>query len=135
MNQFMMNQFAAAVNNKNNGMDVPFAGTQQGMINPQTLMYQNQLMYQALQDPATVAYLIQQQQQLQVQLQQQAQAQLLARNQEKPANITDLWAQRSQQLFGASGNQKFGKSGRGSSTTKKNLNKMPKMRPDGRAHV
>jgi hypothetical protein len=130
MNQFMMNQFAAAVNNKNNGMDVPFAGTQQGMINPQTLMYQNQLMYQALQDPATVAYLIQQQQQLQVQLQQQAQAQLLARNQEKPANITDLWAQRSQQLFGASGNQKFGKSGRGSSTTKKNLNKMPKMRPD-----
>ena len=48
MNQFMMNQFAAAVNNKNNGMDaqIGFPGTQQGMINPQTLMYQNQLMYQ-----------------------------------------------------------------------------------------
>ena len=43
-----MNQFAAAVNNKNNGMDaqIGFPGTQQGMINPQTLMYQNQLMYQ-----------------------------------------------------------------------------------------
>merc|ERR1719204_1647828 len=127
MNQFMMNQFAAAAANKNKMNNMNFG--QQGMINPQALMYQNQLMYQALQDPATVAYLIQQQQQLQVQLQQQAQAQLLARNQEKPANITDLWAQRSQQLFGASGNQKFGKSGRGS-TTKKNLNKMPKMRPD-----
>jgi hypothetical protein len=131
MNQFMMNQFAAAVNNKNNGMDAPLgfpAASQQGMINPQTLMYQNQLMYQALQDPATVAYLIQQQQQLQVQLQQQAQAQLLAsRNQDKPANITDLWAQRSQQLFGASGQNKF-KAGR--ATTKKMQNKMPKMRPD-----
>ena len=47
MNQFMMNQFAAAaaVNNKNNGLEgLGFA--QQGMINPQTLMYQNQLMYQ-----------------------------------------------------------------------------------------
>ena len=43
-----MNQFAAAVNNKNNSMDaqIGFPGTQQGMINPQTLMYQNQLMYQ-----------------------------------------------------------------------------------------
>jgi hypothetical protein len=132
MNQFMMNQFAAAVNNKSNGMEgqIGFPATQQGMINPQTLMYQNQLMYQALQDPATVAYLIQQQQQLQVQLQQQAQAQLLARNQEKPANITDLWAQRSQQLFGASGGQKFGKSGRNTSGSKKMTSKMPKMRPD-----
>ena len=48
MNQFMMNQFAAAVNNKNNGMEgqIGFPATQQGMINPQTLMYQNQLMYQ-----------------------------------------------------------------------------------------
>merc|ERR1712003_179458 len=130
-NQFMMNQFAAAVNNKNNGMDaqIGFPGTQQGMINPQTLMYQNQLMYQALQDPATVAYLIQQQQQLQVQLQQQAQAQMMARNQDKPSNITDLWAQRSQQLFGAS--QKYAKTGSNRTTgSKKNQTKAPKARPD-----
>ena len=48
MNQFMMNQFAAAaaVNNKQAGLEgLGFA--QQQMINPQTLMYQNQLMYQA----------------------------------------------------------------------------------------
>ena len=130
----MMNQFAAAaaVNNKNAGLDgINFAG--QGMINPQTLMYQNQLMYQALQDPTTVAYLIQQQQQLQVQLQQQAQAQLIARNQDnKPANITDLWAQRSQQLFGAS--QKYAKNatanGRNGGAAKKSQTKAPKARPD-----
>merc|ERR1719220_2723463 len=132
MNQFMMNQFAAAVNNKNNGMDaqIGFPGTQQGMINPQTLMYQNQLMYQALQDPATVAYLIQQQQQLQVQLQQQAQAQMMAsRTQEnKPSNITDLWAQRSQQMFGAT--QKYGKSSTARSGSKKSQMKAPKARPD-----
>ena len=46
----MMNQFAAAaaVNNKNNsnGLD-GLSFPQQGMLNPQTLMYQNQLMYQA----------------------------------------------------------------------------------------
>merc|ERR1719454_2152781 len=90
---------------------------QQGMLNPQALMFQNQLMYQALQDPATVAYLIQQQQQLQVQLQQQAQAQMMARNQDKPSNITDLWAQRSQQLFGAS--QKYGKTGSNRTTGSK----------------
>merc|ERR1711993_234254 len=92
------------------------------MLNPQTLMYQNQLMYQALQDPATVAYLIQQQQ--------QAQAQLLAsRNteQSKSSNITDLWSQRSQQLFGAG--QKFGKN-QSRSTTSKKSSKSPKMRPD-----
>ena len=143
----MMNQFAAAAANKNEMNNMNFA--QQGMINPQALMYQNQLMYQvksshnwhfssfvnidlkqsiqALQDPATVAYLIQQQQQLQVQLQQQAQAQMMARNQEKPANITDLWAQRSQQLFGA--NQKYGKS-TNSRSSKKNQMKAPKARPD-----
>jgi len=49
MNQFMMNQFAAAaaVNNKNTNLEGLQAFPQQGMINPQTLMYQNQLMYQA----------------------------------------------------------------------------------------
>ena len=44
MNQFMMNQFAAAAANKNEMNNMNFA--QQGMINPQALMYQNQLMYQ-----------------------------------------------------------------------------------------
>jgi hypothetical protein len=130
MNQFMMNQFAAAaaVNNKNTNLEGLQGFPQQGMINPQTLMYQNQLMYQALQDPATVAYLIQQQQQLQVQLQQQAQAQLMAsRNESKTSNITDLWAQRSQQLFGAG--QKFAKNQAGRSSSKKST-KSPKMRPD-----
>ena len=85
---------------------------------------------QALQDPSTVAYLIQQQQQLQVQLQQQAQAQMMAsRSQEnKPANITDLWAQRSQQMFGAT--QKYGKSSTARSGSKKNQMKAPKTRPD-----
>jgi len=123
----MMNQFAAAAANKNGMEGMNFA--QQGMLNPQALMYQNQLMYQALQDPATVAYLIQQQQQLQVQLQQQAQAQMMARNQDKPSNITDLWAQRSQQLFGAS--QKYGKTGSNRTTgSKKNQTKAPKARPD-----
>lgn len=128
MNQFMMNQFAAAAANKNEMNNMNFG--QQGMINPQALMYQNQLMYQALQDPATVAYLIQQQQQLQVQLQQQAQAQMMqaSRNQEKPSNITDLWAQRSQQLFGAS--QKYGKSTNARSGSKKSQMKAPKARPD-----
>jgi len=123
----MMNQFAAAAANKNGMEGMNFA--QQGMLNPQALMYQNQLMYQALQDPATVAYLIQQQQQLQVQLQQQAQAQMMARNQDKPSNITDLWAQRSQQLFGAS--QKYAKTGSNRTTgSKKNQTKAPKARPD-----
>jgi len=124
----MMNQFAAAAANKNEMNNMNFG--QQGMINPQALMYQNQLMYQALQDPATVAYLIQQQQQLQVQLQQQAQAQMMqaSRNQEKPSNITDLWAQRSQQLFGAS--QKYGKSTNARSGSKKSQMKAPKARPD-----
>jgi len=129
MNQFMMNQFAAAAANKNDMNNMNFAA-QQGMINPQALMYQNQLMYQALQDPATVAYLIQQQQQLQVQLQQQAQAQMMAsRTQEsKPSNITDLWAQRSQQMFGAT--QKYGKSSNARSGSKKSQMKAPKTRPD-----
>lgn len=124
-----MNQFAAAAANKNEMNNMNFAA-QQGMINPQALMYQNQLMYQALQDPATVAYLIQQQQQLQVQLQQQAQAQMMAsRSQEnKPSNITDLWAQRSQQMFGAT--QKYGKSSTRSSGSKKSQMKAPKARPD-----
>jgi len=124
-----MNQLAAAAANKNNEMNNMNFG-QQGMINPQALMYQNQLMYQALQDPATVAYLIQQQQQLQVQLQQQAQAQMMqaTRSQEKPSNITDLWAQRSQQLFGAS--QKYGKSTNARSGSKKSQMKAPKARPD-----
>jgi la-related protein 6 len=72
--------------------------------------------------------LIQQQQQLQVQLQQQAQAQLMAsRNESKTSNITDLWAQRSQQLFGAG--QKFAKNQAGRSSSKKST-KSPKMRPD-----
>lgn len=124
-----MNQFAAAAANKNDMNNMNFAA-QQGMINPQALMYQNQLMYQALQDPATVAYLIQQQQQLQVQLQQQAQAQMMAsRTQEsKPSNITDLWAQRSQQMFGAT--QKYGKSSNARSGSKKSQMKAPKTRPD-----
>lgn len=124
-----MNQFAAAAANKNDMNNMNFAA-QQGMINPQALMYQNQLMYQALQDPATVAYLIQQQQQLQVQLQQQAQAQMMAsRSQEsKPSNITDLWAQRSQQMFGAT--QKYGKSSNARSGSKKSQMKAPKTRPD-----
>lgn len=123
-----MNQFAAAAG-KNDMNNMNFAA-QQGMINPQALMYQNQLMYQALQDPATVAYLIQQQQQLQVQLQQQAQAQMMAsRSQEsKPSNITDLWAQRSQQMFGAT--QKYGKSSNARSGSKKSQMKAPKTRPD-----
>lgn len=128
-----MNQFAAAAANKNEMNNMNFAAAQQGMINPQALMYQNQLMYQALQDPATVAYLIQQQQQLQVQLQQQAQAQMMAsqRTQEnnKPANITDLWAQRSQQMFGAT--QKYGNKSSGTrSGAKKSQMKTPKARPD-----
>lgn len=124
-----MNQFAAAAANKNDMNNMNFAA-QQGMINPQALMYQNQLMYQALQDPSTVAYLIQQQQQLQVQLQQQAQAQMMAsRSQEnKPSNITDLWAQRSQQMFGAT--QKYGKSSNARSGSKKSQMKAPKTRPD-----
>ena len=41
----MMNQFAAAAANKNDMNNMNFAA-QQGMINPQALMYQNQLMYQ-----------------------------------------------------------------------------------------
>ena len=41
----MMNQLAAAAANKNNEMNNMNFG-QQGMINPQALMYQNQLMYQ-----------------------------------------------------------------------------------------
>ena len=125
-----MNQFAAAAANKNDMNNMNQFAAQQGMINPQALMYQNQLMYQALQDPSTVAYLIQQQQQLQVQLQQQAQAQMMAsRSQEnKPANITDLWAQRSQQMFGAT--QKYGKSSTARSGSKKNQMKAPKTRPD-----
>ena len=52
---------------------------------------------------------------------------MMARNQDKPSNITDLWAQRSQQLFGAS--QKYIGSNR-TTGSKKNQTKAPKARPD-----
>lgn len=41
-----MNQFAAAAANKNDMNNMNQFAAQQGMINPQALMYQNQLMYQ-----------------------------------------------------------------------------------------
>jgi hypothetical protein len=56
----MMNQFAAAaaVNNKNTNLEGLQGFPQQGMINPQTLMYQNQLMYQACTTHVTIYHVI-----------------------------------------------------------------------------
>lgn len=122
MNNFGMmnqNQFTAGGKASQSEMSQMFA------MNP-ALLYQNQLnLYQALQDPATVALLIQQQQALQQQLQAQQAAQVQNSNMGREA--MGLWAQRSQQLFGPGGKNGLNKrDGR----NKKNTQKAPKMRPD-----
>merc|ERR1712127_339968 len=90
------------------------------MMNP-AMLYQNQInLYQALQDPSTVAMLIQQQQALHQQLQAQA-----MQNQNIGREALGLWGQRSQQLFGNK-NKAVG-SGR---TSAKKSSKAPKLRPD-----
>lgn len=95
----------------------------QMLMNP-ALLYQNQFnLYQALQDPATVALLIQQQQVLQQQLQAQQQQQNV-HQQVHRGDAMGLWSQRSQQLFGPSGKNKT------STRNKQNKTKAPKMRPD-----
>lgn len=93
-------------------------------MNP-ALLYQNQFnLYQALQDPATVALLIQQQQALQQQLQAQQAAHVQSAAIGREA--MGLWAQRSQQLFGPTGKNMNKREGR----NKKNQQKPQKMRPD-----
>jgi hypothetical protein len=90
------------------------------MMNP-AMLYQNQInLYQALQDPSTVAMLIQQQQALHQQLQAQA-----MQNQNIGREALGLWGQRSQQLFG----NKNKAVGSGRTSTKK-TSKAPKLRPD-----
>lgn len=85
------------------------------------MMFQNPMMFQALQDPSMMQFLIQQQQLLQQQLQaQQQQAQSLGGR--------DLWAQRSQQFFGQSAKGAL-KGGLGRSG-KKSSQKAAKARPD-----
>jgi len=92
-------------------------------MNP-ALLYQNQFnLYQALQDPATVALLIQQQQALQQQLQAQQAAQV---QNTMGRDAMGLWAQRSQQLYGPGGKNMNKRDGR----NKKNQQKAPKLRPD-----
>lgn len=122
MNNFgLMNQAQYGQANKSqNDMSQMFA------MNP-ALLYQNQFnLYQALQDPATVALLIQQQQALQQQLQAQQAAQTHVNQATMGRDAMGLWAQRSQQLFGPSGKSMNKREGR----NKKNQQKTPKMRPD-----
>lgn len=122
MNNFgLMNQAQYGQANKSqNDMSQMFA------MNP-ALLYQNQFnLYQALQDPATVALLIQQQQALQQQLQAQQAAQTHVNQATMGRDAMGLWAQRSQQLFGPSGKSMNKREGR----NKKNQQKAPKMRPD-----
>merc|ERR1719394_459044 len=85
-------------------------------------------LYQALQDPATVALLIQQQQALQQQLQAQQQAQSIGQAQHGAREAMGLWAQRSQQLFGK--NTPQGMKGSRDRGSKKSSVKTTKMRPD-----
>jgi len=119
MNQTMNQAQYAQANKSQNDMSQMFA------MNP-ALLYQNQFnLYQALQDPATVALLIQQQQALQQQLQAQQAAQVNTHS-NMGRDAMGLWAQRSQQLFGPSGKSMNKREGR----NKKNQQKAPKMRPD-----
>jgi len=130
MNNFIMNpaaaQFAssAAAKNSQELQSQMFGMNQFGMN--QFGMNQFNL-YQALQDPATVALLIQQQQALQQQLQAQQQVQL-QNPQHGAREALGLWANRSQQLFGK-GSQP-GMKGSRDRGSKKSSVKTAKMRPD-----
>jgi la-related protein 6 len=120
MNNFLMNnqaQYGQATKSQND-MSQMFA------MNP-ALLYQNQFnLYQALQDPATVALLIQQQQALQQQLQAQQAAQVQSASIGR-GDAMGMWAQRSQQLYGQGKNMNK-RDGR----NKNKQQKAPKLRPD-----
>merc|ERR1712050_17616 len=113
--QLAMNNFAMM----NQAAQYSQAGKSQAEMNQMfamnpALLYQNQFnLYQALQDPATVALLIQQQQALQQQLQAQQAAHVQSAAIGREA--MGLWAQRSQQLFGPTGKNLNKREGRNKS--------------------